>query len=278
MNKLKIALFSVGVMFLAFGHAHSYTKEQHKLDIVTYNFKGSTNTAVAISSTGRLNMTDGIVNIVDRIGKPIFTGMITPGAVDTGTASFITATVSTFAYISQSISTTVLSAQGTTYITSKNGDFRQSVFYPYALTFALWSQLSNATHTFITTATIVGVSSIGEDIRERVRVTSTPAVSKYGYIKITSITYSATVAMATSPTVSTMYLVVGTTATYGLSNDIEQSSDVFKVNSYGVDFSSYSVNSDFNTIKLTVSPQSPPPPDGLDIWFKAVTSPPNRRR
>ena len=279
MNKLKTALFAVGVLFVAMSHAHAYDKVQHQKDIVTYNFKGSTNPAVAVSSTGRLNMTDGIVNVVESIAKPRINSNAFGSGATASTTAITMPSISSSAYINQRISTSVLTSQGTTYATSNNGDFRQRVLEPYALTLSLWNILGNSTHTYITTATIVGMTSLGQDVIEKVVVTSnTNVVSKYGYIKITSITFGAPAAMTTSPVLSEMFLVVGTTATYGLSNDIEQSSDVFKVSAYGVDFSSYSVNQNFDTIKLTVSPNSPPPPDGLDVRYRAITSPPNRRR
>lgn len=280
MNKLKTALFAVGALFVAMSHAHAYDKAQHQKDIVTYNFKGSSNPAVAISSTGRLNMTDGIVNVVEAIAKPRINSNTFGGSgAATSTTAITMPSVSTSAYLNQRISTTVLTSQGTTYITTRNGDFKQRVLEPYALTLSLWNIIGNSTHTYISTATIVGTTSIGEDVRETVKVTSnTNVVSKYAYIKITSITFSAPVAMATSPVIAEMFFVVGTTATYGLANDVEQSSDVWKVNGYGVEMSSFSVNPTYDTLKLEVSPGSPPPPDGLDVRYRAITSPPNRRR
>lgn len=250
MKKLHAAILTAAFLILGYGTSWATDNVSDPAnDIATLQFAGSSNTAVALSSAGQANSPDGLVNVHEHFESP--------------------PAISTNAYFrSPGVGTGTLVGQSTTYTTG----ITQSV-YPTVAVYTLWVDYGNSTSTLISTGIIVGVDSHGSIVRETVVVTTTPRVGTVAWAKISSMTFSQLNAVSTNAVVG--YFGVGSTATFGLGGFVENAADVYKMKAYGVDFTSYTVD----TLRQTIRFNNPTPaPSTFDIWHRNTRSAPPRPR
>ena len=222
-------------------------------DIFTYQYKGSSNVAIALSNEGLLNMQDGIQSLHE---------------------SFDTVTMSSIGIINVQVSTTILASRSTTYTEAA---FITQPNYPQVL--SLWVAVSTTSAAFIptlSTVTITGLNARGGSITELVVASSTRVnLTNNAFAYISSITWS-NLAAYSSPTLvnSTIYLTVGSTGTVGLSMDGQVSDDVYKVRSWGVHATSFTYTPTYDTLAFP----SNSPLNKVEVWGRSTTSSPVRRK
>jgi hypothetical protein len=168
--------------------------------IVNYAIDASSQSALYIDNAGVLGVPAGLVTIHETITAP--------------------PTCSTIAYLNMVVSTTQMVSAGTTTVS-----FLSQPVYPSALSFVLYLD----TRSFDTsvyagqysTVTIRGIDAQGYNRTERIAVSTHMLTSNYAYSSISSMTFSPfATAFAGSSETSRVYINVGSTATYGLANDI----------------------------------------------------------
>jgi hypothetical protein len=220
-------------------------------EIERWNFKGSTTPAVAISSAGVLEVTDGI-----NIQRDIF---ISPALSRTAVANI-------------TISSVILARQGTTYINTDSVITQPG--YPVVLTFELYDLVGGSTQTFKSTVTVVGINACGATVNENLSVTRFSSKTVNAYLKVSSITWGTVDTWASTDAVN-VYLVVGTTGTFGLSSVISRTDDVYKVRAFGVDSTTYTVSVAYGTVGYTGHMEGLV--TNVEVWSRNVKSAPPRK-
>lgn len=224
-------------------------------DIVTWQHAGATNTAVAISSEGRLNVPSGLMTVHEHF--------------ETLPA------ISTIAYLDVRITTTILRAQNTAY-TSATGEIVHPK-YPNALTFSIRYASIPVYTDIISTVQVNGVDAQGRTITEIVpglRMNNV-LVSSNAFAKISSVTFSKLNSLAVTSETATMCLTIGSTGTYGLAGNLNNTDDFYKAISWGINATSITVRTDFNTWSF---PANVTGVATTDIWYRNSASAPPKPR
>lgn len=224
MKTLKAAFLAVA-MTLLFSSAHNVWAGGRETGQNKFSVASGTNTTVWIDSTSALNMPDGIVSKHETFVNPI---------------------VSSGGVITVIISTLALQQSNTTFITGMiNPKHPQAIIAKFDVPL-----IGVSTFTLRTTMTIVGVGAQGQSIRERVQVSTTWAASNNAFLSISSITFNAFDTSISSDS-ATVFINVGSTATFGLAGNIGKSVDVYGAKAWNVSITSSTANSTFDTFKLT---------------------------
>lgn len=257
---MKKILISLGLMFSFLGYVHAVPG-----DIEHWKIPGTTVPAVVITSSGQLFMTDGIVPFHELFNTPL---------------------VSSISVLMARVTTDTLRNQGTFYTLTSVAPAVVQPVYPIGLIAQMWTTAGNATGNGLRTATetatatlyVYGTNAKGGVAISSIAVSTSPSLTTTAFAKISSISVTGFANIASSETLNSvtpaLYITIGSTGTFGLPVDFDNANDIYKVKAFGVDTSSYTLNTDRDTITLSN------PNNGIgtliEIWGRMIYSAPRR--
>ena len=248
MKKIILAFSLVlGLFFRPWLHADNISEPQ--TDIATWQHNAATDTALAISSRGQVNMPDGLT-----VNHETFNFSVEPSS-----AAFLFVGISTLALVNHT----------TTYV---GGDFRAQPRHPMVLLFQITTLHNVSTFTYLSTATVRGYNARGERIQELIRISSTPTKSLYAYGTISSVTYMSVPQALTVEGSTGVQIIIGSTDTFGLVSDLRVNDDAHLINMFGINNTNCTVNSTYDTVKSSGNLRGI-----VEVWGRNKQSPIGRR-